>query len=265
MQDLAARQGFSGTAAFGVLEDSMRWGVALAAKMWQEEMNPTRLMSLDKMTDFSARRVMMVDTQVRPSDVTKFPIIEAMLSVPREAYVPHSKREAAYVGEDLALGAGRVMLQARTLAKMLDAMDVQPGDRALYIASGLGYGAAVLARMATSVVAVESDAGLAAASVSVLAEQGVANVSVLAAALDAGAMKSGPYDVIIIEGGVQNVPEALLAQLAEGGRIGAVFMQGALGAVKVGLKSEGRVNWRFAFNGTAPVLTGFARAAAFAL
>jgi protein-L-isoaspartate(D-aspartate) O-methyltransferase len=119
--------------------------------------------------------------------------------------------------------------------------------------------------MAASVVAVEQDAGLAAASSAALAEQGAQNVSVVTGALDAGAAKSGPYDLIIVEGGVQDVPEALLAQLAEGGRIGAVFMQGALGAVKVGLKSEGRVNWRFAFNGTAPVLTGFARAAAFAL
>lgn len=217
------------------------------------------------MSDFSTRRVMMVDTQVRPSDVTKFPIIEAMLSVPREAFVPHSKREAAYVGEDLPLGAGRVMLQARTLAKMLDAMDVQPGDRALYIACGLGYGAAVLGRMLASVVAVESDAGLAGAAQAALAEQGAANVTVVNGALDAGAAKTGPYDVIVIEGGVQDVPEALLAQLAEGGRIGAVFMQGALGTVKIGHKSEGRLNWRFAFNGTAPILAGFAQAAAFAL
>ena len=115
------------------------------------------------MSDFSARRVMMVDTQVRPSDVTKFPIIAAMLAVPREAYVPHSKSEAAYVGENLEIGAGRVMVEARTLAKMLDALEVLPSDRALYIAGGLGYGAAVLGQMLTSVVMVESDAGLAGA------------------------------------------------------------------------------------------------------
>jgi protein-L-isoaspartate(D-aspartate) O-methyltransferase len=212
------------------------------------------------MSDFSARRVMMVDTQVRPSDVTKFPIIAAMLAVPREAYVPHSKSEAAYVGENLEIGAGRVMVEARTLAKMLDALDVQPTDRALYIAGGLGYGAAVLGQMTASVVMLEADAGLAGAAQATL---GAGNVSVVTGPLQAGV--AGSYDVIVIEGGVQDVPEAVLAQLAEGGRIAAIFMQGALGAVKIGHKADGRVNWRFSFNATAPVLPGFAKAAAFAL
>ena len=212
------------------------------------------------MSDFSARRVMMVDTQVRPSDVTKFPIIAAMLAVPREAYVPYSKSEAAYVGENLEIGNGRVMVEARTLAKMLEALDVQPSDRALYIAGGLGYGAAVLGRMLASVVMVESDAGLAGAA---QATFGAGNVSVVTGPLEAGA--AGSYDVILIEGGVQHVPEALLAQLAEGGRIAAIFMQGALGSVKIGHKAEGRVTWRFSFNATAPILSGFAKAAAFAL
>ncbi|MDB5660582.1 MAG: protein-L-isoaspartate O-methyltransferase [Cypionkella sp.] len=213
------------------------------------------------MSDFSARRVMMVDTQVRPSDVTKFPIIEAMLSVPREAYVPLAKAEAAYVGENLDIG-GRVMVEARTLAKILDALDVQPTDRALYVAGGLGYGAAVLARMLTSVVLLETEA-LAAAAQASLAAQAVSNVTVVSGPLETGA--PGSYDVIIVEGGVQDVPEALLAQLAEGGRIAAIFMQGALGLVKIGHKNDGRVNWRFSFNATAPVLAGFAKAPAFAL
>lgn len=217
------------------------------------------------MSDFPARRVMMVDTQVRPSDVTKFPIIEAMLIVPREAFVPYSKREAAYVGENLEIGAGRVMPEARTLAKMLDALDILPGDRVLDIGCGLGYSSAVLARMAGSVVAVESDAGLAGAASATLAEVGVGNVAVVQGALEAGAAKSGPYDVITVQGGVQDVPAALLDQLAEGGRIAAIFMQGPLGVVKIGHKSEGRVTWRFAFNATAPVLPGFAKAAVFAL
>jgi len=217
------------------------------------------------MSDFSARRVMMVDTQVRPSDVTKFPIINAMLIVPREAFVPYSKREAAYVGENLEIGAGRVMPEARTLAKMLDALDILPSDRVLDIACGLGYSSAVLAQMAASVVAVEADAGLAGAASATLAETGVANVTVVQGDLEAGAAKSGPYDVITVQGGVQEVPAALLDQLAEGGRIAAIFMQGPLGVVKIGHKADGRVTWRFAFNATAPVLPGFAKAAAFAL
>ncbi len=211
------------------------------------------------MSDFSARRVMMVDTQVRPSDVTKFPIIEAMLSVPREVYVPAAKVEAAYVGENLPLGGGRVMPEARTLAKMLDALDILPSDRVLDLACGLGYSCAVIARLAQSVDGVEPLAELAASASATLAAQGVGNAAVHAAA------PAASYDVIVIEGGVQEIPDALLAQLADGGRIGAIFMQGALGTVKIGHKSEGRVNWRFAFNASAPVLDGFARAEAFAL
>ena len=88
------------------------------------------------MSEFAPRRVMMVDTQVRPSDVTKFPIIDAMLSIPREAYVPADRREAAYVGENLVLAQGRVMLEARTLAKLLDALDIQPGEMVLDLGCG---------------------------------------------------------------------------------------------------------------------------------
>lgn len=214
------------------------------------------------MSDFSARRVMMVDTQVRPSDVTKFPIIEAMLSVPREAYVPAAKREAAYVGENLDLG-GRVLIEARTLSKTLDALDILPSDQVLVIGCGQGYSAAVIARMAHSVVGVEEVPELAAAASATLAAHGVSNATVQAGPLVAGA--AGSFDVILIEGGVEEVPEALLAQLAEGGRIAAIFMQGALGIVKIGHKSDGHLSWRFGFNATAPVMNGFARAKAFAL
>ena len=109
------------------------------------------------MTEFSARRTMMVDTQVRPSDVTKFPIIEAMLHVPREVYVPSEKREAAYVGENMTIGAGRVVLEARTLAKLLDALDIQPTETVLDLGCGLGYSTAVIARLADAVIAVEEE------------------------------------------------------------------------------------------------------------
>jgi protein-L-isoaspartate(D-aspartate) O-methyltransferase len=217
------------------------------------------------MSEFASRRVMMVDTQVRPSDVTKFPIIDAMLSVPREVYVPETLREAAYVGENLEIGAGRVMLEPRTLAKLLDALDIQPGEMVLDLGCGLGYSAAVLARLAGTVVAVEEDEALAAEAARLLSEEGVDNALVLAGPLVAGATKHAPYDVITIEGGVETVPDALLAQLRDGGRIGAVFMDGVLGTAKVGFKSEGGVSWRPVFNATAPVLHGFARQRGFVL
>ena len=217
------------------------------------------------MTDFSARRVMMVDSQVRPSDVTKFPIIEAMLAIPREAYVPAAAREAAYMGENLLFAPGRVMLEPRTLAKMLDALDIQPTDVVLDLGSGLGYSTAVIARFADAVVAVEDTEAMAAAAQNVLAAQGVDNAAVIVGPLAAGAAKHGPYDVITVQGGVETVPEVLLAQLKDGGRIACVFMEGALGIVRIGFKSGGVVTWRFGFNAGAPVLPGFAAVRAFAL
>jgi protein-L-isoaspartate(D-aspartate) O-methyltransferase len=208
---------------------------------------------------------MMVDTQVRPSDVTKFPIIDAMLHVPREDYVPQAKREAAYVGENLDLGGGRTLLEPRTLAKMLDAVDIQPGEVVLDIACGLGYSTAVIARLCDFVVAVEDDEARAEEAQSILSEAGIDNAAVLHAALAEGAAKSGPYDVVILQGAAEQIPAAIIDQTKDGGRIVAIFVKGALGVVRVGYKSGDRVTWRDAFNAGAPVLTGYAESRAFAL
>ena len=217
------------------------------------------------MTDYKARRTMMVDTQVRPSDVTKFPIIDAMLSVPREDFVPASLREAAYVGENIALGANRVMLEPRTLAKMLDALSIEPDHVVLDLGCGLGYSTAILAKMAEFVVAVEDDADNATQAQNILSESGVDNAAVMQGALSDGAAKSAPYDIVMIQGAVEVVPDAILAQLRDGGRIACIFAEGALGVVRVGHKIDGAVNWRYAFNAGAPVLSGFQKEAAFSL
>ncbi|HQY45109.1 MAG TPA: rRNA adenine N-6-methyltransferase family protein [Paracoccaceae bacterium] len=218
------------------------------------------------MTDYAQRRTMMVDTQVRPNDVTKFPIIEAMLSVPREQFVPDAAREAAYVGENLALGpVGRVALEPRTLAKLLDALDVQPTDRVLIVGAGLGYSAALVSRMAQSVVAVEEEAGLAEAAAARLTAQGIPNVTVQTGPLTGGAGAKERFERILVEGAIETLPEALATQLAEGGRIGAIFMEGSLGVARIGFKIDGALNWRFAFNAAAPVLPGFAKAREFTL
>lgn len=217
------------------------------------------------MTDFAARRTMMVDTQVRPSDVTKFPIIEAMLAVPREAFVPADKREAAYMGEHVVIGGGRVVLDARTLAKMLDALDIQPDETVLDLGCGLGYSTAVIARMAEAVVAVEEDETLAAEAQRTLSSHGVDNAAVIVGKLAEGAPKAGPYDVITLQGAVETVPAGLLAQIKEGGRIGCLFMEGSLGVARVGYKIDGQVTWRYVFNAAAPVLPGFVAKRAFTL
>lgn len=217
------------------------------------------------MTDYVRRRTMMVDTQVRTSDVTKFPIIEAMLSVPREAFVPEFRRETAYVGENIEIGGGRVILDPRTLAKMIDALDIQPGHVILDVACGLGYSTAVLAHMCDFVVAVEDDEARAQEAQSILSEQGADNAAVIFGALAEGAAKSGPYDIIILQGGAEQVPDGLIEQLREGGRIAAIFAEGTLGVVRIGHKIDGTMNWRFAFNAGAPVLKGFEKSRAFAL
>ncbi len=215
------------------------------------------------MADYTSRRIMMVDTQVRPSDVTKFPIIDALLSVPREDYVPDHKREAAYIGENIDIGDGRVMLEPRTLGKMLDAIDIQPTDVVLDLGCGLGYSTAVLAQMADFVVAVEDTAGRAEEAQSILSSQGVDNAAVFEGPLTEGAAKNGPYDAVILQGAVEVLPDTLLAQVKEGGRIIAIFAQGALGEVRIGRKIDGVVNWRMSFNAGAPLLTGFAKDAEF--
>lgn len=211
------------------------------------------------MTDFSARRTMMVDTQVRPSDVTKFPIIEAMLAVKREDFVPAAQREAAYMGENLNLGGARVLLEPRTLAKMLDALDIAPDELVLDIGSALGYSAAVIAHMAEAVVALEEDDAMAREAQDALMAAGADNVITHHGALAAGAAEHGPYDVIVIQGGVSHVPQDIIDQLKDGGRMGCLFMDGALGEVRIGYKMDGHVSWRRSFNAGAPVLDGFER------
>lgn len=215
------------------------------------------------MNAYATRRVMMVDTQVRPSDVTKYPIIDAMLAVPREAFVPEALRDAAYIGENLALGGGRALLEPRTLAKFLDALEILPADRVLDIGAAGGYGAAVLGRMVGSVTALEEVGPLADQTEAALTAQGAANVTLIRGDLAAGLPGKGPFDVIVIEGGVQVMPDAILDLLADGGRIVALFQDGVLGTARLGRKEGGRVHWRDLFNTTAPILPGYVRKAGF--
>ena len=240
------------------------WVIVPRDDLWHDA---GRLMNerVTLVVDYTSRRIMMVDTQVRPSDVTKFPIIDAMLDVKRELFVPSNKREAAYIGENIDLSATRVVLEPRTFAKMLDALNVKPSEVVLDLGCGLGYSTAVLAKIAEFVVAVESDETMANDAQTTLSEQGIDNAAVMTGELVNGSAKSGPYDVIILEGAVETMPDAIISQLKEGGRIGALFAEGALGVVRIGYKLDGKINWRDAFNAGAPVLEGFAKERAFAL
>ncbi len=217
------------------------------------------------MSDFATRRRMMVDTQIRPSDVTRFPIIEAMLTVPREEFMPDTLREAAYADGNIELAPGRVLLEPRTLARMLQVLALGRDDLVLDLGCGLGYSSAVAARMAQAVVAVEEDAAMAAEAPAILSAIGADNVIVHHGPLVQGAPEHGPYDAIMIQGGVETLPDALADQLKEGGRIACLFVEGALGTVRVGHKHRGVLSWRFGFNAGAPVLPGFEKPRVFAL
>lgn len=217
------------------------------------------------MTDYATRRTVMVDTQVRPSDVTRFPIIDAMLSVPREAFVPRRLREAAYLGETLDLGEGRCVLDPRILAKMLDALDIQPDDLVLDIGPAYGYSSAVIACMAEAVVGVESDAELADEAQRLLLEHDIDNVIVQSGDLTAGAPDHGPYDAVLLQGGVETLPEAITDQVKDGGRIACLFTWATLGVVRIGHKYDGQITWRDSFDAGAPVLPGFETTSEFAL
>lgn len=218
------------------------------------------------MPDFSIHRTMMVDTQVRPNDVTKYPLIEAMLTIPREEFVPDARRSIAYSGENLPLTQGRVLLEPRTLAKMIDALDIVPGDLVLDVGCGYGYSAAVLSRLAEAVVAVEDSEEAVREAETRIAATGLDNVAVLHNPLTQGYPQQGPYDAILIGGGgVEEVPEPLLGQLKEGGRVVVLFLEGNLGVVRLGQKVNGNVAWSYVFNAFAPMLPGFARVKGFAL
>ena len=155
------------------------------------------------------------------------------------------------------------MLEPRTLAKMLDALEIRGDELVLDIGSALGYSAAVMARMAEAVVAVEENSEMVLEAQGLLAENGADNVILHEAALSGGATEHGPYDVIAVQGAVEFLPEAITDQLKDGGRIACLFMEGALGVVRIGYKIDGKINWRFSFNAGAPVLPGFEKHAAF--
>lgn len=215
------------------------------------------------MIDFARAREAMVDCQVRPSDVTRYPIIRAMLTVPRERFVPDALKPVAYLGEHVPLSQGRVVLDPRVFSKMLDAIAIGPNDLVLDIGCGLGYSTAVIAAMAEAVIAVEEDDSMAVEAEAALAALGVDNALVETGPLAAGAPQHGHYDAVVIEGGIEATPPAIADQLKLGGRIIAIFMDGASGQARLGVKTPHGLGWRRVFDATAPVLPGFAKAKAF--
>ena len=217
------------------------------------------------MTDYTNLRTTMVDTQIRPADVTKFPIIDAMLKVRREMFVPDQMRQTAYTDSIVYLGGDRIVLDPRSFGKMLDAVNIQGDELVLDIGSGLGYSAAVIGKVCEAVVALEEDDDMASNSETILATEGCLNVAVLQGTLSEGAAKHAPFDVIVIEGAVEEISDELVTQLADGGRIAAIFSQKSQGVLRVGYKTQGKISWRFVCNAYAPVLAGFHKTQSFLL
>lgn len=216
------------------------------------------------MPDFAAARRAMVDNQVRPADVTSYAIIDAMLWAPRERFVPKSRRDIAYAGAEIAIAPGRVLLEPRTFAKMLEAAAIDARDLVLELAPGTGYSTAVIARLAEAVVAIEPDAELARQAQALLVELEVDNAVVTPGDPAAGDPAHGPYDVIFVNGAVEHVPEALLDQLKQGGRLVALFREGTVGKCRVLTRAGQGLSRRYVFDADAPVLPGFERPVEFA-
>ncbi len=178
------------------------------------------------MSGFATARQKMVDGQVRPNDVTDIRILDALLAVPREAFVPASQTALAYLDVDLDVsegGARRVLIKPQVLAKMLQAADIKETDKVLVAGSATGYAAAVAARLAGQVVATESDPAQVAKAGDVLARLGLANVTFKAAAPADGDPADAPFDVIVLDGATEVAPERLYGQLKNGGRLGRRF------------------------------------------
>ncbi|MDO9417059.1 protein-L-isoaspartate O-methyltransferase family protein [Pararhizobium sp.] len=219
--------------------------------------------------DFEAARVKMVDNQIRPTDVTSHTVLSAFLDVPRDAFVPEKSKLLSYIDTDIqiapasAAGGARYMMEPSPLAKLLQLAEITEGDTVLEVGCGSGYTSAILSHLAASVVALESNEALVAEATATLDGLQCSNVTVVTGELEKGQPAKGPYDVIFLNGAVEVVPEALLSQLKDGGRLIAVQGYGNAARAKVFSKERGTVAEWPAFNASVKPLPGFRKAADF--
>ncbi len=218
------------------------------------------------MTDFSQSRRKMVDNQLRTNDVTDHRILDAMDLVPRERFVPASKKAVAYIDEDLPVGSeetGRVLMKPHIFGKLVQLAEIRSGDVVLVIGAGTGYSAAVVSKLAASVVVLEENPDLAKTATDLLVELGIENAVVVEGPLVKGYASEGPYDVILVDGAVEVMPEDLTAQLKSDGRMAVIEGRGGAGSAKLYQKSGNAVSSRFGFNASVRLLPGFAKASEF--
>lgn len=210
------------------------------------------------MTVFEAARAHMVESQIRPNKVTDDRVLAAIAAVRRELFVPEHLRSVAYIDNDLPLGGGRYLMEPMVAARLLQEAAVEPADIALVVGAGAGYEAAILARLGRSVVALEEDPQLARRARAALVDHGIAAVSVVEGALAAGYRSRAPYDVVVFGGAVAEVPDEIVAQLAEGGRLVAVVKAGGgIGRATLATRTGGVIARRVIFDAATPLLPGF--------
>ena len=212
------------------------------------------------MTDFALARRNMIDGQLRPNRVNNAQLLAAIADLPRERFLPAGLRSVAYADDDVPLGNRRCLMEPMVLARLIQTLQPQAQDKALVVASGAGYGTALLARLVKSVVAVEADAGLAGSAEQTIRELGIANVRHVVGRMEDGHAGEAPYDIILIEGAVQHVPASIVGQLAEGGRLGTVIAAaspGVLGVAQLMVKEGGVASGRPIFDAGTPALPGF--------
>jgi protein-L-isoaspartate(D-aspartate) O-methyltransferase len=215
--------------------------------------------------DYNTARRNMIECQLRPNKITDEALIASMADAPRERFLPEDLRGVAYVDEDLSLSPGRSLLEPAILARLLQELALAPGDAVLDIASGTGYAAAVMARLAGSVFALESDKALQAKASELFADLALDNIVPVEGDLTAGCAEHAPFNAIIIEGAVDSVPRAILDQLAEGGRLVAVVMDRGVGRATLYRRDGGHLSRRVVCDAYVPELAEFAAAPEFRL
>ena len=214
------------------------------------------------MSNFALQRKNMVESQVRPSDITDRRITRAMLDIPRELFCPEELKSTAYRDEVLQVNEAkgpraRFTPAPRTLARLIQALDLGDGDAVLEIGAGTGYGAAVIARMVARLIALESDAALAATARANLAALGASNTTIIEGDLVAGHAQGAPYDAILIGACVGVVPRAILDQLKDGGRLAVIVTQRGFGRLTQWRRLGGTFDSRVLSDAGAPMLAGF--------
>lgn len=216
--------------------------------------------------DYHAARLSMVESQLRTNKVTDPELLAAFLAVPREGFVPPALSGIAYVDDDIRLKDGRYLMEPMVMARLIQLAAIRRGDRVLEIGSGTGYGAAILSRLAQTVVALESDGEMAEAARTNLRALGAGNVELVEGPLERGHAARAPYDVIIVAGAVARIPAAIPPQLVEGGRLMAVYRPGGapMGQGEIMTRAGATLSRRPVFDAGTPYLPGFAPEPSFA-